>query len=152
MQSVAVHMAVSSKYGFDDNYLRTVPGLFPDLLAPLYYGGDVLLAHDTLLSAWVELSIPEELAAGDYTLTLRISDETYGTSESTLLVSVIDAVLPNEEIYFTQWFHADCLANYYNVEVWSERQSRRRLAKRSPSAPARTLPRRACGFARRSTK
>ena len=34
--------------GFDDNYLRTAPGLFPDVLRPLYYGGTMTFAKDAL--------------------------------------------------------------------------------------------------------
>ena len=34
---------------------------------------------------------------------------------------MINATLPDEDIYFTQWFHSDCLAQYYNVDVWSDK-------------------------------
>ena len=44
--------------GTDDNYLRTAPGLYPDLLKPLYYGGKISFATDTLNSAWIEINIP----------------------------------------------------------------------------------------------
>ena len=33
---------------YDDNYLRTAPGLYPDLLKPLYYGGKISFANDLL--------------------------------------------------------------------------------------------------------
>jgi hypothetical protein len=35
-------------------------------------------------------------------------------------VTVINAMLPAQEMRVTQWFHTDCLANYYNVPAWSE--------------------------------
>ena len=107
--------------GYDDNYLRKEPGLFPDILKPLYYGGKLSFALDMLSSAWVEINIPEDIAAGEHTLTFSFDGGEFGVCESSVSIEVIDAVIPKEDIYFTQWFHADCLANYYNVGVWSDR-------------------------------
>ena len=107
--------------GFDDNYLRTAPGLYPDVLRPLYYGGSMTFAKDGLNAVWVEINLPKDMAAGKYDFTISFDGKEYGQSESSVEVEVIDAVLPDEDIYFTQWFHADCLANYYNVEVWTDR-------------------------------
>ena len=107
--------------GFDDNYLKTEPGLYPDVLRPLYYGGTITFAKDGLNSVWVEIDLPKDMAAGAYDFTIEVDGGEYGTTKSSVNVEVIDAVLPDEDIYFTQWFHADCLANYYNLEVWSDR-------------------------------
>ena len=107
--------------GTDDNYLRTEPGLYPDVLRPLYYGGTMTFAKDALNSIWVEINIPKDMTAGKYTFTVEVDGKEYGTTSSVIEIEVIDAVLPDEDIYFTQWFHADCLANYYNVDVWSDR-------------------------------
>ena len=107
--------------GADDNYVRTKPGLFPDVLRPLYYGGTVTFAKDALNSVWVEINIPKDMAAGKYEFKVEFDGGENGSTSSTLEIEVIDAVLPDEDIYFTQWFHADCLANYYNVDVWSDR-------------------------------
>ena len=108
-------------YGIDDNYVRTNPGLYPDVLRPLYYGGTVTFAKDALNAVWVEINVPKDMPAGKYDFTVEFDGGEYGKPVSTLEIEVIDAVLPDEDIYFTQWFHADCLANYYNVDVWSER-------------------------------
>lgn len=108
-------------YGFDDNYLKTEPGLYPDVLRPLYYGGTITFAKDGLNSVWVEINIPKDMAAGVYDFTIEVDGGEYGKTSSSLTVEVIDAILPDEDIYFTQWFHSDCLANYYNVEIWSDR-------------------------------
>ena len=107
--------------GVDDNYVRTKPGLFPDVLRPLYYGGIVTFAKDALNSVWVEINIPKDMAAGKYEFKVEFDGGENGSTSSALEIEVIDAVLPDEDIYFTQWFHADCLANYYNVDVWSDR-------------------------------
>ena len=107
--------------GYDENYLRTAPGLYPDLLRPLYYEGKISFASDLLNSAWIEINIPENFAAGEYTLSFSFDGGEFGKCESSVRIEVIDAILPNEDIYFTQWFHADCLANYYITDVWSEK-------------------------------
>ena len=107
--------------GTDDNYVKTAPGLFPDVLRPLYYGGTVTFAKDALNSVWVEINIPKDTTAGKYEFKVEFDGGENGSTSSVLEIEVIDAVLPDEDIYFTQWFHADCLANYYNVDVWSDR-------------------------------
>jgi hypothetical protein len=42
-------------------------------------------------------------------------------SSETLTIEVVNAELPAQTQYVTQWFHCDCLANYYHCEPWSER-------------------------------
>ena len=39
----------------------------------------------------------------------------------TLTIEMVNAELPAQTMYVTQWFHCDCLANYYHCEPWSER-------------------------------
>ena len=41
-------------------------------------------------------------------------------SEQSFKLEVLPAKLPKQELICTHWFHADCLAVYYNVPVWSE--------------------------------
>ena len=106
--------------GGDDNYLRTTPGLYPDLLSPLQYGG-VSVMRGQLQAIWIELDLGERLPAGEHTITLRfVNGKGEIFSQNTLTLTVIDALLPPQEMILTQWFHCDCLANYYNVEAWSE--------------------------------
>ena len=107
--------------GRDDNYLRTQPGMFPDILKPLYYDGSFSFTWGALNSVWVEFDLPDDVAAGKHTMTFSFDSGNTGSVSCSIDIDIIDAVLPKEDIYFTQWFHADCLANYYNVEVWSEK-------------------------------
>ena len=105
--------------GADDNYLRTSPGLYPDLLSPLQYGGVSVMRHQ-LQSVWIELDLNERLPAGEHTVTVKLTSNGETQAQNTLTITVINALLPPQEMIFTQWFHADCLANYYNVPVWGE--------------------------------
>ena len=108
--------------GQDDNMLsRTKPGLFPDVIEPLHYNGSFSISGACLFSAWVEIEIPKDISAGEHTLTISLDAEDFGKSESTVTLEVIGATLPEQTLYFTQWFHSDCIAEYYDVEVWSEK-------------------------------
>lgn len=106
----------------DGNYLRTTPGLYPDLLQPL---NDGMLRADLgrWNALWVEISSDEETPAGEFPVkvTLTLGE---GESSRTLTletsVEVIPAVLPDQELIRTEWFHGDCVADYYHVEVFSE--------------------------------
>lgn len=121
VKCVPVTMPVNP-FGVDDNYLRTTPGLYPDVLVPLSYGGALPYSAYTLKSIWIEINIPEDFEPGEHTLTFSVKGNDYvGNHETSFDLEVIDAALPDDEIYFTQWFHCDCLANYYGVEVWSEK-------------------------------
>ena len=118
----------SVNYGFtDENYLRTSPGLFPDLLVPL--DGELVISSTdsvTLLeSLWLEIDIPEDCndSVGESELKIVLVDSLNGEtlSESSITVDLIGAVLPKQELILTQWFHCDCLASYYDLPVWSKR-------------------------------
>lgn len=106
----------------DTDYLRDKqPGRYPDLLVPLGQNGRVTLSKDTTVSFWIEARIPEDFAAGCYPITVSVCE----ADGSVLLaermeLTVIDAVLPAQTLIYTQWFHCDCLATYYNVDVFSE--------------------------------
>lgn len=117
----------------DDNYLRTEPGIYPDILTPLRYGGKVVISREKLRSLWVEIDIPESFSGKcELTLEISLSSASVGDtgeekvdavilSKESVTLDVIPAALPEQELMFTQWFYADCLASYYDVEPWSER-------------------------------
>lgn len=103
----------------DDGYLKKEPGLYPDLLSPLGMGGRAAVCSFQTRTLWITLRLPADLAPGDHTLTVSLFDGGE-LSRDTLTLHVIDAVLSESELPFTQWFHCDCLAQYYNVPIFSE--------------------------------
>ncbi len=119
--NVAVERPALHVSGDDDDYISKRPGLFPDILRPLQYKNKLCVSSELLFSAWVEINIPEDFVPGKTTLTLILDDGAGEHAEASVEIEVINAVMPKESIYLTQWFHTDCLAQYYNVEVWSER-------------------------------
>ena len=110
-----------SMYGYDDNVVRITPGLYPDVIEPMHYNGSFPVASTCLFSAWVEIEIPTDINAGEYDLTISMDTVDFGKSESSFTLEIIDATLPEQSLIFTQWFHTDCIANYYDVPVWSEK-------------------------------
>lgn len=106
---------------FDAQYLRTEPGIYPDILTPIRYGGKVCPAPNKLRSLWVDIEIPKDFSGKtELTVTLAL-DEKDIKCENTVQIEVISANLPEGELMFTQWFYPDCLASYYNVAAYSER-------------------------------
>lgn len=105
----------------DDNYLRTAPGLFPDLLTDLTEGR-VLFVAGQWRTLWVDVEVGADTPAGTLPITLSFSDFQTGTSigEVTQEMTVYDVTLPPQTLLHTEWFHADCLAQFYGVEVFSE--------------------------------
>lgn len=108
--------------GVDDGqYLRLTPGVYPDILTPLRYGGKLCPSRDKLRSVWIEVRIPDDLS-GEQTLTVTMSEPESGVSSThSVTVDVIPVSLPEQKMHFTQWFYPDCLATYYNVPMWSDR-------------------------------
>ncbi len=106
---------------YDEHYLRTRPGLYPDLLRPLSYGGRILPRAGQTLTLFFSAELPESLSAGEHTLTLTLRSET-GEELAKIAPRVVlsDRRLPPQRLIHTEWFYTDCLANYYGVSVFSE--------------------------------
>lgn len=105
----------------DDNYLRTAPGLYPDWLQPLHYGGTLSVMRDQLRAVWIDFDPQDTLPAGTYPMTVSLMAGDQAVASASLTVDMLDADLPPQDMLVTQWFHCDCLANYYHCEPWSER-------------------------------
>ncbi len=106
----------------DDNYLRTTPGLYPDILLPMHYQNQLPMPKGQLRSVWLEIASADCIPAGTYLLTVSLLSQNGEIAASAhTQITVIDACLPKQEMLMTQWLHCDALANYYGCEVWSEK-------------------------------
>ena len=103
----------------DEHYERYSPGLFPDVLYPME-SDTIEVLCGTWHSLWITIDLNSKFPAGNYPVEIILSDDEVKVSR-TMTVKVIDAELPQQDMIFTQWFHADCLADYYGVEVFSEK-------------------------------
>ena len=98
---------------------RAQAGLFPDVLFPVQE--DIVIKPGNWYSFWITAEIPTDIKAGDYSITVKITDdEEGGLANETFTLTVIDAVLPEQTLINTEWFHSDCIADYYKVPVFSE--------------------------------
>ena len=98
---------------------RAAAGLFPDVLFPI--GDTHFIKPSKWFSLWVTAEIPKDIKAGNYNITVKISgDEEGEVACETFTLTVLDAVLPEQTLINTEWFHSDCIADYYNVPVFSE--------------------------------
>ncbi len=122
VRSVPVAKAKFNGSAPEEAFLRTAPGLYPDLLEPMD-GGKLNVTHDVLESLWMEFSLPEDAPAGIFANTLIFKDYKTGqtVASESFSIEVIGAMLPRQTLKVTQWFYTDCLAHFYGVEVFSER-------------------------------
>lgn len=105
----------------DEDYLSLEPGMYPDLLRalPAFF---VRAVPGQWRALWFDVTLERELALPEYPVTLRIfSQQDELLAEHSLCIGVVPAELPPQTLLHTQWFHGDCLADYYGVPVFSER-------------------------------
>ncbi len=102
----------------DDNIISDEPGLYPDLLRPLTDRTDTLPCG-AWTAFWVTVRTDEKTAAGVYPITIRVDADGEAAAAETE-VEVIGAVLPRQRLLVTEWFHGDCVADYYHIPVFSE--------------------------------
>ncbi|MEK3888617.1 DUF4091 domain-containing protein [Bacillus sp. FSL K6-3431] len=103
----------------DENYLSITPGLFPDLLEPVSEGA-IELEINGWNAIWIDIQ-PDHVANGEKPIMVQvINEEDQILFKETLNIHVIPHQLPEQKLIHTEWFHADCLADYYHVEVFSE--------------------------------
>lgn len=101
----------------DDDIITSPDGYYPDVLYPTE-NGEVEFVNGGWCSVWFEL---EAKSAGVNNITVTLFNEDNDeVGKAEISVKVINAVLPEQEIIHTNWFHCDCLATWYGVEAFSE--------------------------------
>ena len=103
----------------DDNYLKTISGLYPDLLRDLK-DGKAIVCSNQWRSLWVDVEVTEEIEAGEYEIEVQLVKEGKVVCSVVQKLTIYAVTLPKQTILHTEWMHADCLADYYQVEVFSE--------------------------------
>lgn len=105
----------------DAHYLRTQPGLFPDLLEPMPQGYR-LPASNTLNTLWLEVEPQGQFPAGSYPITCVFTDtNAERVAEITCTLEILAASLPEQKLIYTQWFYTDCLLQYYGTQSFDQR-------------------------------
>lgn len=98
----------------DDYFIRDAKsGDYPDVLVP--FGGKLNLKKDEWTALWCKFNPDKALNADKYDVKIRI-----GETEIALPCEVVNVSSGEQKLACTHWFHTDCLASYYDVEVFSE--------------------------------
>ena len=95
-----------------DGYIVDAPALLPDLLRPVF--GASRATRIGWHSIWVDVTLPAER------ITVTVWDRDTKLSEQEIDVTTVARPSAAPSVDVMQWFHADCLATYYQVETWSE--------------------------------
>ena len=119
----------------DEHYISKTPGLFPDLLEDME-SPEVLPLPRQYRSIWLTFRIPENAAPGDYPVTIKAlpcchmpqpngaifhdPNAENQIFELPFTLKVGRAALPKQELLHTEWFHTDCLSQYYGASAFSE--------------------------------
>ncbi|MHC1786924.1 MAG: DUF4091 domain-containing protein [Christensenellales bacterium] len=108
--------------GADEDYLRRLPGLYPDALMPFSLHQPLPLYCGQWSALWVDVTLGPEAAAGTCRFAIRLRDEMGGMlGETGQTIEVIDALLPAQTLIHARWLHADALADAYGVPMFSQR-------------------------------
>lgn len=99
---------------------RNEPGLFPDVLFPIE-NNRVLIKRQNFYALWITVDLPKDTDAGDYEINIKLKKDGETISENIFGLHVINAVLPEQKLIYTQWFHSDSIANYYKISVFCEK-------------------------------
>ncbi|MDQ1914023.1 DUF4091 domain-containing protein [Paenibacillus sp. GD4] len=127
-EAVTLHRVglAPSEYPVRDHHdgyvLRSTPGLYPDPLYPLSWQEEVPALGGQWHAIWVTVRLTEQSAAGLHPIrTVFKSSEGEVLSEETFHLEVLPPLLPKQTLFHTEWFHADCIAEYYRVGIFSEK-------------------------------
>lgn len=97
----------------DDYFIRNAgKGYYPDVLVP--FDGEINLKENEWTAVWFEYTAENE---DSFSVTLKTETEEKTVS---LRTEIADTQLKEQSLTCTHWFHADCLADFYNVPVFSE--------------------------------
>lgn len=140
---VAVQHTFANKNG--KGFASAQPGLFPDLLTPrpakpeilsadlpqrwtpnFYYEKDtdatLNATPDFYQSVWFTLNPDSHtLKAGKYPVRVVMTSLKTNKviADAMITLEVIDAALPEQDFYYTNWFHVDCLCDLHGVKPYS---------------------------------
>ena len=103
----------------DDNFLKTTAGMYPDLLKDIV-DNKVLFRSWRWSSLWFDVEITRDILPGEHEITVNFEKEGEVICSASTRLKVVGAELPKQKLIHTEWFHADCLADYYHVEALGE--------------------------------
>ncbi|MBE6643152.1 MAG: DUF4091 domain-containing protein [Ruminococcaceae bacterium] len=139
------HVAcVPVMHGFEKISPKPEIGMYPDILMPkktnpelarqtvrggcgyryIEVGEKISLSayNDSWRQVWFTLNENEnEMPVGKHLIKIELYNGANNkVGENELEIEVIDASLPEQSLYYTNWFHNDCMADFYGLELFSD--------------------------------
>lgn len=108
-------------YYQDGNYATNKPFDCPDFLRAMR-GGRLKIAKEKYRTVRIDVEVPERFKAGEYEIKIELlsaNGDVLATNAQK--ITVCNASLPEATLKHTEWFHTDCIADYYGYEVFSEK-------------------------------
>lgn len=110
----------------DSDYITDKPMMLPDLLVPLEEQNSYVNFVNNLAVIWVEICLPHTAEPRECPITLNITGRSERNTavdfekEATFMLEILPAVLPEQSLICSQWFHIDCIASAHRTEIYSE--------------------------------
>ena len=102
----------------DDYFISKNKTEYPELLWPI--ADEFTAEYDGVNTVWCEIVPSPLLPAGEHTIDFQIQVSENAPMHCSIDITVIDAELPKQELIYTNWFHTDCLMEYYKISAFSE--------------------------------
>ena len=127
VRQVPVSFAIYDDH--DADYLRTAPGLYPDLLSEVSLAS-LYAFPGRWGSVWIDIKPDERIEPGIYPVRVCFIKEAGGKrenepcgqllAEAVQQVEILPGCLPPQKLMHTKWFYCDALATYSHVPALSE--------------------------------
>ena len=113
---------------FETDYITKEPGLMPDILVPAEERDNWWIIGKNANSIWVEVNVPEDIDPGLYDINVKLHQtdgncinftDNYAFNKK-MTVEILEEKMSPQKLIYTRWFYADCIAQYHNVEVYSD--------------------------------
>ena len=118
--SVPVAYPVRNDTKCNSDCVRNMPGLYPDIIRPVHYNGQIKVVENQLHTLMIDVKIPEDAEIRDGNLTVTLFDSKISESAEAK-IHVVNAILPPQKLVHTEWLYTDCIAEAYHVEAFSEK-------------------------------
>ncbi|MBR3523546.1 MAG: DUF4091 domain-containing protein [Bacilli bacterium] len=105
------------KEKYDQYYITDKPGLFPDVL---YEDVDHISIGKKNTVLWISFNT-NDFQLNKTNIEIDFCDTTGKKYKSVFCVDVIDKKLPQNDLIYSDWLYADCIANYYNIKIKSKK-------------------------------
>ncbi len=109
-------------YPHDDDVLFTEPSIVPDILLPIdKQNGRFIVTENDVSAIWIEVCACSDICEGKYPISFTFTSAHDGsTFQTETQVEIVKRALPPQSTTFTQWFYADCIADYHGVPAYCE--------------------------------